>query len=161
MSLRSAGGPFAMTTSSASFLDLDDNLSAPAASQRRAPGRGAVLAGRFLGGFAALFMAFDAAMKLARAPMEIEGTTQLGYPAEVVLPIGVIQLVCLIIYLVPRTAPLGAILWTGYLGGAIATHARVGNPLASHTLFPIYVAALLWGGLWLRDRRVRGLLAAR
>jgi hypothetical protein len=69
--------------------------------------------------------------------------------------------VCLIIYVVPRTAPLGAILWTGYLGGAIATHVRVGNPLASHTLFPIYVAALLWGGLWLRDRRVRGLLAAR
>ncbi|MBL9100674.1 MAG: DoxX family protein [Myxococcales bacterium] len=150
-----------MTTPSASFLDLDDNLSAPAASQRQAPGRRAVLAGRLLGGFAALFLAFDAAMKLARVPMAVEGTTQLGYPAEVVLPIGVIQLVCLIIYVVPRTAPLGAILWTGYLGGAIATHVRVGNPLASHTLFPIYVAALLWGGLWLRDRRVRGLLAAR
>jgi hypothetical protein len=61
--------------------------------------------------------------------------------------------------LIPRTAPLGALLWTGYLGGAIATHVRVGNPLFSHTLFPIYVAALLWGSLWLRDRRVRGLLA--
>ena len=68
------------------------------------------------------------------------------------------QLACLILYLVPRTAPLGAVLWTGYLGGAIATHVRVGNPLFSHTLFPIYVAAMLWGGLWLRDARVRRLL---
>jgi hypothetical protein len=63
-------------------------------------------------------------------------------------------------YLIPRTAVLGAILWTGYLGGAIAIHLRVGNPLFSHTLFPIYVAAFLWAGLWLRDRRVRALTAS-
>jgi hypothetical protein len=75
------------------------------------------------------------------------------------ITIGLIQVVCLAVYLLPRTAILGAVLWTGYLGGAIATHVRVGNPLFSHILFPIYVAALLWGGLWLRDRRLRGVFA--
>jgi hypothetical protein len=69
--------------------------------------------------------------------------------------------VCLALYLVPRTAIVGAVLWTGYLGGAIATHLRVNDPLLTHTLFPTYVAALLWGGLWLRDRRVRALTAPR
>lgn len=70
----------------------------------------------------------------------------------------IIQGICLILYLVPRTAVLGAVLWTGYLGGAIATHVRVGSPLFSHVLFPIYVAAFLWIGLWLRDWRVRAML---
>jgi hypothetical protein len=106
-----------------------------------------------------LFLALDITLKLSGMPEAIEGTTQLGYPASVVFPLGLVQLACLALYLIPRTAPLGALLWTGYLGGAIATHVRVGNPLFSHTLFPIYVAALLWGSLWLRDRRVRGLLA--
>ncbi|HEY0997133.1 MAG TPA: DoxX family protein [Gemmatimonadaceae bacterium] len=91
-------------------------------------------------------------------PEALAGTTQLGYPASVVFPLGVLQLVLLVCYLVPRTAPLGAILWTGYLGGAIATHVRLLNPLFTHILFPVYVAALLWGGLWLRDARVRALL---
>ena len=118
-------------------------------------------AGRVLSGLAVLFLAFDAAMKLFRMAPAVEGTTQLGYPESAILPIGLIQLACLIVYLVPRTSVLGAILWTGYLGGAIATHVRVGSPLVSHTLFPIYVAALLWAGLWLRDRRVRALLFPR
>lgn len=121
--------------------------------------RRAVIAGWCLSGFAALFLAFDAAMKLAQHPMALQGTRELGYQTSAVLPLGLVQLACLVLYLIPRTAPLGAILWTGYLGGAIATHVRIGNPLLSHQLFPIYVAALLWGGLWLRDRRVRGLLA--
>jgi len=114
--------------------------------------------GRVLSGLAVLFLAFDAGIKLTRLPMAIQGTTDLGYPASVVLPLGLIQLVCLVIYLIPRTSVLGAILWTGYLGGAIATHVRLGNPLFTHQLFPIYVAALLWGGLYLRDPRVRALL---
>ena len=72
------------------------------------------------------------------------------------LPIlGGLQLVCLVLYLIPRTAPLGAVLWTGYLGGAVATHLRVDDPLFSHILFPVYVATLIWGGLYLRDARVR------
>lgn len=89
------------------------------------------------------------------------GTAELGYPTSVISALGVVQLVCLALYLVPRTAPFGALLWTGYLGGAIATHVRVESPLFSHVMFPIYVAAFLWLGLWLRDARVRGLFARR
>jgi hypothetical protein len=75
--------------------------------------------------------------------------------------IGLLQLVCLAVYVIPRTSILGAILLTGYLGGAVATHVRVGSPLFTHILFPIYVAVLLWGGLFLRDDRVRALIAPR
>lgn len=121
--------------------------------------RKAIWTGRILSGLAVLFLAFDAAMKLFRVPAAVEGTTQLGYPAGTLLGIGLLQVVCLVIYLVPRTAIIGAVLWTGYLGGAIATHVRVGSPLFTHILFPVYVAALLWGGLWLRDRRVDALFA--
>jgi hypothetical protein len=116
--------------------------------------------GRVLSGLAVLFLAFDAGFKLIQSPMAIESTVELGYPASALLKIGIIQVVCLIVYLVPRTSVLGAILWTGYLGGAIATHLRLDNPLFTHQLFPIYIAALLWGGLYLRDRRVRALLRA-
>ena len=119
--------------------------------------RAAQIAGRFLSSLAVVFLLFDAIGKLAQPVQVIEGTTQLGWPASVLTTLGVIQLVCLIAYVVPRTAVLGAILWSGYLGGAVATHLRIGNPLFSHTLFPIYVAALLWLGLYLRDTRVRAL----
>ncbi|HEX2121471.1 MAG TPA: DoxX family protein [Thermoanaerobaculia bacterium] len=117
--------------------------------------------GRVLSALAILFLLFDAVGKLVRPPQVVEGTTQLGWPVSVILTLGVIQLVCLILYAVPRTAVLGAILWTGYLGGAVATHVRIENPLFTHILFPTYVAALLWGGLWLRDRRLRELLPLR
>lgn len=119
--------------------------------------RAQTLTGRVLSGLAVAFLTMDASLKLLRVDAAIEGTGELGYPVSVVFPLGLLQLALLIVYLVPRTAPLGAVLWTGYLGGAIATHVRVGNPWLTHVLFPIYVAALLWGGLWLRDRRVRGL----
>jgi len=122
--------------------------------------RKAIWTGRILSGLAALFLAFDAAVKVLALPPAVEGTTQLGYPASTLLTIGILQLVCLVVYLIPRTALVGAVLWTGYLGGAIATHVRVGSPLFTHTLFPIYVAVLLWAGLWLRDRRVGALLAS-
>ena len=91
----------------------------------------------------------------------MQGTVQLGYPESVVFGLGVVQLVCLVVYLVPRTAVLGAVLWTGYLGGAIATHVRLGNPLFSHVLFPVYVAAMLWLGLWLRDAQLRAVVPLR
>ena len=91
----------------------------------------------------------------------VNGTVQLGFPASSVLPLGLIELVCLVLYLVPRTSVMGAILWTGYLGGAIATHLRLGNPMFSHVLFPLYVAAFLWGGLWLRDPRARAIFRAQ
>lgn len=105
-----------------------------------------------------LFLAFDAAMKLLRMPQAVEGTVALGYPPGVLVPLGLVQLACLVAYLLPRTAVLGAILWTGYLGGAVATHVRLENPLFTHTLFPIYVAVLLWAGLWLRRPSLRSAL---
>jgi hypothetical protein len=123
------------------------------------PSRKAIWTGRVLTGLASLFLLFDGGFKLVMSPEAVAGTAELGWPVDVVRGLGVLQLVLLLTYLVPRTAVLGAVLWTGYLGGAIATHLRVGNPLFSHTLFPIYVAVLIWGGLWLRDRRVRALLA--
>lgn len=121
----------------------------------------ALWAGWIMSGFAALFLLFDAAVKVLELPLAVEATTQLGYPQSVIVGLGLLQLACLVIYLLPRTSVLGAVLWTGYLGGAIATHLRVGSPLFSHTLFPIYVAALLWGGLWVRDERLRSVLPIR
>src|SRR5262245_19466083 len=121
----------------------------------------ALWAGRVMSGFAVLFLLFDAAVKVLQLPMAVEATTQLGYCANVLPWLGLIELACLAVYLVPRTAVLGAVLWTGYLGGAVATHVRVGNPLLSQALFPVYVALLLWGGLWLRDEGLRAVLPFR
>jgi hypothetical protein len=116
-------------------------------------------AGRALSSLAVLFLTFDAGVKLLALPFAVDATTQLGFPASTLFGIGLIELFCLAAYLIPRTALIGAILWTGYLGGAISAKVRLGSPLFSDTLFPIYIAALLWGGLYLRDRRVRTLLA--
>jgi DoxX-like protein len=114
--------------------------------------------GRILTGIAILFLAFDAGIKLSGAKQAVDGTVQLGWQPHHVPIIGTIALVLLILYVIPRTAPLGAILWTGYFGGAIATQLRVDNPLFSYILVPIYIAAIMWGGLYLRDARVRALL---
>lgn len=105
-----------------------------------------------------LFLTFDMTIKLSGAKEAVEGTTQLGWAPHHLPILAAIQAACLVLYLVPRTAVLGAVLWTGYLGGAIATHLRLDNPLFTHILFPIYVAAFLWGGLYLRDARVRALV---
>ena len=117
--------------------------------------------GMVLTGLAAAFLLMDAGMKLLQASPAIKGTTDLGYPASAVFGLGVLQLACLVLYVIPRTSLLGAILLTGWLGGAIASHVRVGNPLFSHELFPVYVGALVWGGLYLRDGRLRILLLTR
>jgi DoxX-like protein len=117
--------------------------------------------GRALGGIATLFLLLDIVVKLVQPPAAVEGTMRLGYPAAVLVPLAVIQAACLALYLIPRTAVLGAVLWTGYLGGAVASHVRVGDALASHTLFPIYVAVFLWVGLWLRSPQLRSLLPFR
>ena len=119
------------------------------------------MTGYILTGLVALFLTFDTVMKVLRLAPAVQGTTELGYPGGTVLWIGVIELVCLVLYLAPRTSVLGALLLTGYLGGAIATHVRVGSPLASHTLFPIYVAFMVWGGLYLREPRLRELIPFR
>ncbi|HWA77033.1 MAG TPA: DoxX family protein [Polyangiaceae bacterium] len=115
---------------------------------------GALWAGRALSGLAVVFLTWDAGVKLVRHPMAVAGTAELGYRPDSLPMIGTIALVCLALYVIPPTAILGAVLWTGYLGGAIATHLRVSNPLFTHTLFPLYIALLLWGGLALRDPRV-------
>jgi hypothetical protein len=114
--------------------------------------------GYVLSGVAVLFLLFDTVIKLADIQIVRDSMLQLGYPVDMGIVIGVIELLCLFTYIVPKTSVFGAILMTGYLGGAIATHVRIGSPLASHTLFPIYVAVLLWGGLYLRDARARALL---
>ena len=119
------------------------------------------IAGYVLTALVALFLGFDTIAKVLVLAPAVQGTLQLGYPAQSVLWIGIIQLICVVLYLVPRTAVLGALLLTGYLGGAVASQLRVGAPLLSHTLFPIYVAALLWGGLYLREPRLRALLPFR
>lgn len=115
-------------------------------------------AGRVLTAMAVLFMVFDATVKLVGAKAAVDGTVQLGFEPHHLPVIGTIALLCLVLYVIPRTAPLGAILWTGYLGGAIAVNLRLDNPLFTYTLFPIYFAAFIWGGLYLRDSRVRALL---
>jgi hypothetical protein len=133
---------------------MPDTLEAPASTRARRTGR-------VLSGIAILFLAFDASVKLLKPPFAVDATTQLGYPESLIVPLGVIQAVCLIVYAIPRTSVLGAVLWTAYLGGAVATQVRVANPLLTHTLVPVYVAAVLWLGLWLRDLRVRAILPTR
>ena len=117
--------------------------------------------GRILSALAILFLSFDTIVKVLRLPVAIEGTTQLGYPESTVFVIGIIQLVCLVLYVIPQTSVFGAILFTGYLGGAIATHLRIGSPLFTHILFPIYVAVLIWGGLYTREPRLRAMIPLR
>jgi hypothetical protein len=120
-----------------------------------------ITVGRVISALAVLFLAFDTAIKFTQLPTVAESMNQLGYPLSLTALIGGIEIVCLVVYLVPRTSLLGAILLTGYLGGAIASHVRVGNPVFSHVLFPIYIAAMLWGGLYLRDARVRAIISSR
>ena len=117
--------------------------------------------GWVMGGLPTLFLLLDGVMKLVRPAPVVEGTVSLGYPVDTIVPMGVVLLASTVLYAIPRTAVLGAILLTGYLGGAVATHVRVSHPLFSHTLFPVYVGMLLWGGLWLRDARVRALVPLR
>lgn len=154
-----------MTT--ATHAQLLHPVAGPAAPALHAPGarplgarpsRKARWSGRTLSGLAVLFLLADALMKVLELPVAVQGTQQVGYPQSVVFGLGVVQLACLAAYLVPRTSVLGAVLWTGYLGGAVATHVRIGDPLLTHVLVPVYVALFLWGGLWLRDARLRALL---
>ena len=133
-------------------------LATDSAVSPRSSSTAAVWIGRILTGIAVLFLTFDTFIKFSGAKEAVEGTTQLGWQPHHLPILGAIELVCLVLYLIPRTAPLGALLWTGYLGGAIATHLRIDNPLFTHILFPTYVAALIWGGLYLRDARVRAVL---
>ena len=109
---------------------------------------------------AVLFLVFDSAIKMLQMAPAIEATTQLGYPEHLVLWIGVLEIICLVVYVIPQTSALGAILLTGYLGGAIATQVRAGSPLFS-VVFPVIVGLMVWGGLFLNDTRLRDLIPLR
>jgi hypothetical protein len=112
------------------------------------------VAGAVLSGVAMLFLLVDSLGKLLRVPPVVEGTAQLGFPDGSIRWLGALLLTCVVVHAVPRAAIVGAVLLTGYLGGAVAAHARLGDPLLTHVLFPVYVAAFVWGGLWLRDGRL-------
>jgi hypothetical protein len=120
-------------------------------------------AGRVVSGLAVAFFVMDAGFKLAAPQMAIDNSPPLGWPADVqsYRMLGLILLVPTMLYVLPRTAVLGALLLTAYLGGAVALHVRVGSPLFSHILFGVYLGVFVWGGLWLRDPRIRALLPLR
>jgi hypothetical protein len=126
----------------------------------RVPAKGSVRTGWALSGLAILFLGADAAGKLFAPEMMIANSPPLGLPADTSFHrvLGVILAACSLLYALPRTSVIGAILLTGYLGGAVATHMRVGSPLFSHTLFGVYLGLLVWAGLYLRDARVRALI---
>jgi hypothetical protein len=117
--------------------------------------------GLVMSGLAIAFLLFDAAIKLVPIAPVIETMAALGYPPGLERGLGILVLVCTLLYAMPRTAALGAVLLTGLFGGAMATHLRVGSPLFSHLLFGVYLGLLVWGGLYLRDARLRTLIPFR
>jgi hypothetical protein len=123
-------------------------------------GAGMLWTGRILSGLASAFFVMDGVMKLIQPQFVIDATRDIGWPADAVTlaVLGCVLLASTAFYLVPRTAVIGAILLTGYLGGAVASHARVGSPLLTHDLFGVYLGLFVWGGLWLRDPRIRALI---
>ncbi|MER9463980.1 MULTISPECIES: DoxX family protein [unclassified Mesorhizobium] len=129
-------------------------------SQTMPVSSGALWTGRVLSGLIILFMIFDGVIKLPPLDVVTQTMVPLGWPADVNVArtLGIIGLISTALYALPRTSVLGAILLTGYLGGAIATNMRVGSPLFSHTLFSVYLGIILWGGLYLRDPSVRTLI---
>ena len=126
-----------------------------------APNKVLLWTGRVLSILVVLFLVMDSAMKLLDLQVVKTATTQLGWPVALDRLIGGIELVCLVLYAIPRTSILGAILTTGLLGGAIASHLRQGDPLFSHVLFGVYVGLMAWGGLYLRDDKLRALIPLR
>src|ERR1700732_385496 len=116
--------------------------------------------GRVLSGMVIVFMLFDGAIKLVPWPVVTETMDRIGYGSSETLArtLGFVTIICTVLYAIPPTSILGAILLTGYLGGAMASHVRIGSPLFSHLLFGFYLGVMVWGGLWLRDRKLRALL---
>ena len=116
-----------------------------------------------MSGLVILFLLFDAGIKLVPLEIVTQASAQLGLPADAAFArmLGILTLIGVALYAIPRTSVLGAILLTGYMGGAIATHLRIGSPLFSHVLFGFYLGVLIWGGLYLRDERVRRLIPLR
>ena len=139
-------------------MKTDTTLHASESNVQTAPvSKGSLWAGRVMSALAALFLFMDGGMKLFKPPVVVQATVQLGYPESTIVGIGIALLASTLLYVIPQTSLFGAILLTGYLGGAVASNVRVATPLFN-ILFPVVFAALVWGGLWLRDRRLRQLL---
>ena len=133
-----------------------------AQSTAQAPAsRKRIWAGRILSGLVVLFLIPDAIIKFFKPVPVVDAFAHLGFPLSLANTLGILLLICTAIYIFPRTSVLGAILVTGCLGGAVATHLRAGDPLFSHVLFPTYLGVLLWLGLYLRDERLRALIPVR
>jgi len=123
-------------------------------SQKPEVSMGRVWTGRIISGLVTLFMLFDAVMKLEKPAPVLQAFARTGWPAELSVPLGVILLTCTVFYVIPRTSLLGAVLLTGYLGGAVATNLRLENPLLTNTLFPVYFGVLVWASMLLRVPRL-------
>jgi len=130
-------------------------------TQATAPTKAQKWTGYVLSTLVILFLLMDAVMKLMKLPVVIETSAKLGFVGPIIFQLGLILLLCVILYAIPQTSILGAILLTGYLGGAVCTHLRVGSPLFGFILFPTYLGAMLWLGIYLRDPRLRALIPFR
>ena len=137
---------------------MQDATAAPAMA--RTTGGGIVWTGRILSSLVVAFLLLDSAMKLVPLQVVIDTTKDLGWPTDptTLRALGVVLIAAALLYAYRPSSILGAILITAYLGGAVATHARIGSPLLSHTLFGVYVGVATWAGLWLREPRLRALL---
>jgi hypothetical protein len=131
------------------------------ASQRVAVSKKKLWAGRIISAVPILFLLIDGIMKVVKPPIVVNATVQLGYAETVIVPLGILLVTCTVLHMIPPTSVLGAILLTGYLGGAVATNVRVGTPLFGYILFPVYLGILIWLGLYLRDERLRALIPFR
>jgi hypothetical protein len=129
-------------------------------TQTKKASRKLIWSGRVISALPVLFLLMDGVMKLVKPPVVVEATVRLGYRVSAIFGIGIVLLVCTVVYVIPRTSIFGAILLTGYLGGAVATHVRVGEGLFP-ILFPVILGLLLWGGIYLRNERLRALVPIR
>jgi DoxX-like protein len=137
-------------------MEMEEDM--PATTQSSSASKTSVWSGRIISALVVIFLLFDSTIKVLKLAAAVEGTVQAGYPATTVQPIGIVLLVCILLYVIPRTSILGAIVLTGYLGGATATMVRISNPWF---LFPVVVGVLAWLGIFLRDERLRTLIPLR
>jgi DoxX-like family len=135
----------------------------PTSIDTTAPSKARLLTGRILSTLTVLFLVMDIVFKFIRPipPQVLQSMAQLGIQPGLLTAIGILLLVCTVLYVVPATSVLGAVLLTGYLGGAVSVHVRVGNPLFGYVLFPVYIGVLMWAGLYLRESRLLALLPLR
>jgi hypothetical protein len=143
------------------FILQEVAMSSSAATHTGVPSRKSIWTGRILSGVAVVFMLFDSITKILKVDAVVKASAQFGYSVGLLSAIGIILLCCVVVYVIPRTSVLGAILITGYLGGAVEANLRIGTPLFSNALFPVYFAILVWAGVFLRDSEIRKILPLR